>query len=79
MKNWKIEKTKLPGPGLYPIDKGFNMTQQSSPKLKFKTAKRVPFTSAIAERNKFKPAPDTYTFKDFKEDKIWKRITNKRQ
>jgi hypothetical protein len=55
------------------------MTLQSSPIVKFKTDKRIAFAEAISKRKSFVPSPSQYTFKDFKEDKLWRRITSKRQ
>lgn len=79
-KEWKIKKTELPGPGSHPVtEKALSMTLQSSPVVKFKTGKRIIFAQAISEQKKFVPSPSQYTFKDFKEDKIWRRLTTKRQ
>lgn len=49
-----------------------------SPVVKFKSGKRIVFAQAIADTKKFIPSPNHYTFKGFKEDKVWKRITTKR-
>ena len=51
----------------------------SSPTIGFKKAKRENYAQVMAEKQKMNPAPATYTFKDFKEEKVWKRVTTKRQ
>jgi hypothetical protein len=79
-KEWKIKKLDIPGPGSYKeLEKSYNATLSQSPKIKFKSDKRVGFAEAISKSKNFVPSPHAYTFKDFKEEKVWKRNTNKRQ
>ena len=78
-KEWKIKKTEIPGPGQYKeAMKAFSKTVYSSPIVKFKTGKRKIFAEAAADLKSFVPAPNRYDFKEFKETKLWRRITTKR-
>lgn len=58
--------------------KGFERTVQTSPISSFKMGKRKIFAEAEASLRAFVPGPNKYDFKEFKESKVWKRITTKR-
>ena len=78
-KDWKIKKNEKPGPGNYlELEKAFSKTMYTSPTIKFKTDKRKSFVERAGENNKLYPAPNHYTFKDYKPEKIWRNISTKR-
>lgn len=78
-KDYKVQKTDKPGPGQYQdAQKGFEKTIESSPVIKFKSDKRKGFATIASDQKSFVPSPSQYEFKDFKENKVWRRLTTKR-